>query len=517
MTEPHSHLSDATPTKVILRSRRLRWWAATVVVLVFAGIAFLPQLLGSKWLYQKLVDRMAVEGFRLQIDQAELGWLRPIALRGIRIEQIDAPESSNDGAQKKKPIDLISIDAIESNRSLLGYVLNGRDLGQVTFVRPKVDIQLLENTSNLEKLARSIEDSQFKPAPGSKKTPPKVDVRVSIVQFSVTVTSPETSMATSSDPKVLLVVPPLNVDARYLARDGKSRLVLEPSTILSEVEITQELVRLGLGRAIPLLAKSTWFDGKVSLHLDTTEIPLDHPELAEGRAELTLHQVRSGPAEPVILNVLDMIARFRQKESVHELVFVDGSIIQLQAKDGKIEHRGVQVGLPKVDPRLQMSSSGSVGLIDRELDIGVGIPVPLELLARRESVQAIGIPQMTLPIRGTLDSPVVDWKALRHDSADLLSLISAALGEDAPGTAAAMDALSGLSEGKADQAIGAAIDVIKELRQRRQVRRQQSGQPTTPVVPIDQPQVTPESNAPTGRRPLRDALKGLLRGDGSGS
>ena len=427
-----------------------------------------------------------------------------------------------DATPNRKPVDLISIEAIESNRSLLGYAMYGRDLGQVTFVRPKVDIQLLENTSNLEKLARSIEDSQLNPASGSTKAPPQVDVRVSIVELSVSVTSPsvtspEESPVTSSDSKALLVVPPFNVDATYLARDGMSRLVIEPSTLLHEVEITQELVRLGLGRAIPLLAKSAWFDGKVSLHVDSTEIPLDHPELAEGRAQLTLHQVRSGPSEPVILNVLDMIARFRQKESEHELVFVDGSIIQLQAKDGKLEHRGVQVGLPKIDPRLQMSSSGSVGLLDRTLDMGVGIPVPLELLARRESVQSIGIPQMTLPIRGTLDSPVVDWKALRHDSADLLSLISAALGEEAPGTAAAMDALSGLSEGKADQAIGAAIDVIKELRLRRQERRQQSEQPTTPVVPIDQRQDAPESSPPAGRRPLRDALKGLLRGDSNGS
>jgi hypothetical protein len=517
MSDAHSHAAGASPSKALPRSRRLRWWAVSVVLLVVACLAFLPQLLGSKWLYQKLVDRMAVEGFRLQIDRAELGWFRPIALRGIRIEQLDAPKSEVASPPNRKPVDLISIEAIESNRSLLGYLVYGRDLGQVTFLRPKVDIQLLENTSNLEKLARSIEDSQLKPAPGSTKTPPQVDVRVSIVELSVSVTSPEESSVNSSDSQTLLVVPPLNVNATYLARDGKSRLVIEPSTLLHEVEITQDLVRLGLGRAIPLLAKSAWFDGKVSLHVDSTEIPLDHPELAEGRAQLTLHRVRSGPSEPVILNVLDMIARFRQKESEHELVFVDGSIIQLQAKDGKLEHRGVQVGLPKIDPRLQMSSSGSVGLLDRALDLGVGIPVPLELLARRESVQSIGIPQMTLPIRGTLDSPVVDWKALRHDSADLLSLISAALGEEAPGTAAAMDALSGLSEGKADQAIGAAIDVIKELRLRRQERRQQSGQPTTPVVPIDQRQDAPESSAPAGRRPLRDALKGLLRGDNGGS
>ena len=196
---------------------------------------------------------------------------------------------------------------------------------------------------------------------------------------------------------------------------------------------------------------------------------------------------------------------------MHELVFIDGSRIDVTAADGMIDHRGVQIGLPKVDPRLQLSSSGRVGIINQDLDLQVGFPVPLEMLARRESVQQLGVPQITLPIRGTLDKPVVDWKSMRNESADLMSLIAAALGEEAPGTSAAVEVLGAVTEGKADEAIGAAVDLLKELRRLRQERRAKGSSPApdanSPIQDIDDRQ-TP----PSPRRPLRDALKNLRGG-----
>nr|MCU0709857.1 hypothetical protein [Pirellula sp.] len=309
----------------------------------------------------------------------------------------------------------------------------------------------------------------------------------------------------------LMVVPPFDATIDYLARDGDSRIVIAPTTVLDHVQVTQELVRLGLGRAIPLLAKSAWFDGSVSLATERIEIPLESPQEAAGAATITLHEVRTGPSEPVLLNILDMIARFRKKEPVHELVFIDGSVIQIAAVDGLIEHSGVQVGLPKIDPRLQLSSAGKVGIIDRSLDLQLGMPVPLEMLARRESVQQLGVPQITLPVRGTLDQPQVDWSAMRSESADLLSLVSAALGDEAPGTAAAIDVLGAVTEGQADEAIGAAVDVLKELRKLRQERRARNESDRTnselPIQNIDRE----ESRTPS-RRPLRDALRNLRGG-----
>ena len=510
------------PNRNLLRT--IAWSVLGLLLILTAFVASLPSIVGSRWFYQKLVDKLAVEGFRLEIGSADISWIRPIALRDIRIEQLDAPEpvdpflassdnplsssdptvslaSSATSQNTSRKLSLLSVEAIESNRSLLGYLVGGRNLGKITIVKPKVDIELLENSSNLEKLVRSIENTQAGANEPKAKKPPRIDLEIALTDASVAVVSEKRE-------EELLVVPPFSVDVQYKSLDGNSRLLIAPSRILNQVDISQELVRLGLGRAIPLLAKSAWFDGKVSLDIDAIEIPLDHAERSTGRAQLSLHQVRSGPSEPVVINILEMIARFRNKEVVNELVFVDGSLIEITLGDERVFHKGVQVGLPKLDPRLQITSSGSVGLVDKSLDVQLGIPVPVEIFAKRDAVKQIGIPQVLLPVRGTLESPSVDWTAMRHDSADLLTVISDALGNEAPGTAAAVDALSGLAGGDADQAIGAAVDVLKELRRRRQERAKQS----EANAPSDPSRSKENASQPPARRPFRDALKNILNG-----
>lgn len=484
------------------RSLLTRWWF-WLPILLFLFVAAFPTIVGSRWFYQPLVDRLAIQGFRLKIDKAEIRWLQPLALRGIRIEQIDAPKLDRDTGARS--VDLVEIKAIESNRSLIGYLFGGRDLGRLRIVEPRMDIELLENTSNLEKLVDAVSNTTQPESANRAAKNANVDLVVEVVGMSVSVTGKDS-------PELLLVVPPFNTTIEYLARDGEPAIVVLPSHILDHVAVSPELVRLGLGRAIPLLAKSAWFEGSVSLETDRIEIPLEHPELSRGSGALTLHEVRTGPIEPVVLNILDTVAKFRGKDPVYELVFIDGSRIDVAAADGMIAHQGVEIGLPKVDPRLQLSSAGRVGIINQELDLQVGFPVPLELLARRESVQQLGVPQIMLPIRGTIEKPIVDWKSMRNESADLLSLISAALGEEAPGTSAAIDVLGAVTEGQADEAIGAAVDLLKELRRLRQERRAKgsgSSSDTDPSVKdIDERQQQPSSP----RRPLRDALKNLRGG-----
>lgn len=503
--------SSKNPNGRLLRA--IGWSILGCVLILFSLLAFLPSIVGSRWFYQKLVDKLAVEGFRLEIGSADISWIRPIALRDIQLEQLEGPSSKESDSfaiqttqqgspqNDRRKLSLLSVQAVESNRSLLGYLIGGRNLGKITIVKPKVDIELLENSSNLEKLVRSIENSQTGASEPKSKKPPRIDLEIAVTDASVAVVSRKRE-------EELLVIPPFSIDVQYKSLDGNSRLLIAPSRILNQVDISQELVRLGLGRAIPLLAKSAWFDGKVSLDIDAIEVPLDHAERTQGRAQLSLHQVRSGPSEPVVINILEMIAKFRNKEVVNELVFVDGSLIEITLGDEQVLHKGVQVGLPKLDPRLQITSSGSVGLVDKSLNLQLGIPVPVEIFAKRESVKQVGIPQVILPVRGTLESPSVDWTAMRHDSADLLTVISAALGNEAPGTAAAVDALSGLAGGDADQAIGAAVDVLKELRRRRQERAKQAE-----AEAISDPGRSKEdASQPPSRRPIRDALKNILNG-----
>ncbi len=289
-------------------------------------------------------------------------------------------------------------------------------------------------------------------------------------------------------------MPPFDLRAGYHAASGDSQLTLEPTRILDKVTLTKDLIDLGLGHAVPLLAKSAWFDGQVSLEIGAVTVPLKQPEQATASLKLTLHQVRSGPSDPTILRAIDFIGRVRGREFPHELVFVDGSEVQVQVADGRVHHEGLEFGFPKMDERFQIATSGDVGLKDKSLDLIVQVPVPVEQIARRESVQQLGVPTLKLPITGTLDEPKLNWNAMRGDATALLGTIKTALGDDAPTTAKVVGAIESLAGGEADQTISAAVDLIQQLRERRQAN--QAAKPTAESDPTDSEE-KPQSKQPS--------------------
>ncbi len=361
------------PTNQAPRSRR-----TFVAGLVFVGILLLPTILGTKWIYQPIVDRLAADDFNLSIGAVQLRWFSPLKFETVAI-------SDSEG------LGLISIAEIRSDRGLFSYLLSGRRLGRIEIVRPTVDAKLLEDGSNLERLIKALEGRSKTNAGDPEKTNPHIDVEVGILGASAKVQR-------SGEPEPLVIVPPFDLEIQYLAATSPSRLRIAPTQVLKQVELTPELIELGLGYAVPLMAKSAWFDGKISLDIDQIDIPLNDPLQSTGNAVLTLHTVRTGPTQPTIISLLDLAAKFLQREPHHELVFVDGSKIAIGMKDAQVTHAGLQVGLPRLDPRLQFESQGSVGLVDKRLAMKLDVPIPIEQVARRDQVKGLGVPKLGVPI-----------------------------------------------------------------------------------------------------------------------
>jgi hypothetical protein len=261
--------------------------------------------------------------------------------------------------------------------------------------------------------------------------------------------------------------------------------------------------------AIPVLAKSAWFQGRVSLETGSIDIPLDMPLMSKGTATITLHEAKSGPTEPEMKRLLDILARIRGTDSVYELVFIDNSKIEIEVANKKVSHKGLEFGFPRIDPRLQLSSSGSVELGSRGLDLVVQVPVPLEQLASREKVRELGVPRIGIAVRGTLDDPKVDISAMRGESADLIASVRQQLGPEAPAVNAALGAVEGLASGEADIAITAAVDLIREIQRRRQANRESQGN----AEGSDSNSAKPDSQTPStqSQQPIRDAIRNRLR------
>jgi hypothetical protein len=457
-----------------------RYWKLLIAIgILLLAVLLLPTILGSRWIYQPLLSRFEAGEYRLQIDSVRFRWFSPLAFRGVSIKPLEGPA-------------LFTVREVTTDRGLFGYIMGGRRLGRVDVFDPTIDVELLNDGSNLQKLISALEGREKK-EPGKV---PTVDVDIHVHNFSAIVHRP-------TETKPLLVVPPFDVQLQYRAADGESTLDVPPTTLLNQVTVTPELVRLGLGHAIPILAKSAWFDGQVALMTEAIHIPLSNPVESTGRATLTLHQMRSGPSDPSIVKLLDIIAQLRKKDPQHELVFVDGSQVEIVVENGKVRHQGLAMGLPRVDPRLQISSQGLVGLTDKSLDLLMEIPVPIEQIARRDSVKEMGVPTIRLPIVGTLEKPEVQWTALRENSADLIGMIRERVEEEAPGTGALLGALEGLAGGQADEAISVASDLIKELRKRREADASKNVEPAN-----EEDKQSPEST-----QPIRDRLRKIFQGN----
>lgn len=484
-----------------------RWiWSFLALLFVLAlALLGLPTFVGSHWVYQPLVDRLAAEKFQLKIEKVHFRWFQPISFKTIQLS--NTPKKRNPKDQLTSASDeapLVKIDSIRSDRSLLGFLWYGRNLGTIEVINPNIDVRLLEDGSNLERLIGELTNSSPKTDAGDQgpdgdqgsKQPPMMDITIVVKGFHVSVTDEQTQ-------EPIMVIPPFDTSISYKSIGTDPQVMVAPTKALSQVVITRRLIQLGLAKAVPLLANSTEFDGQVSLECGPMSIPLEHPQDATGTAALTLHSVRTIPADPTILGAIDLMGRLFKRQLPHELIFVDGSTVNVEIANQVVKHEGVRAGLPKVDQRLQIATSGSVGLVDRKLDLSVELPVPLEHLAKRQTVKQLGVPSIILPIKGSLDKPELDWSTLRQNSADLLSVISTALGEEAPLAGAVTGALSDLAEGQADQAIEQGINLVQQILQRR--KQQSQSQPDNPSDPMN------ESSSEKSGRPLRDAIKKIFR------
>lgn len=476
----------------------LKRLAARVVLLmaaIFGLLLVAPLIVSKSWFYGPLIESFAQDRFALKVGSVKLSWFRPIEVHGITLS-----EAGQSGAITSAVVPLLAIDSVKTDRGLLSYLWNGRRLGKVSIYSPVIDIDLLENETNLQRIVRALQRSS---EPSNEATKPErnpFDIEVSLIGATVQVTSEGSSDA-------MVVVPPFNADFAYRSVDQEPTLEIQPTTILNETQLTQELVRLGLGHAVPLLAKSAWFDGRVTLSCGQITVPLERPVDSTGSATLIMHEVRTGPTEPLIIDAIGFLSALRNQEIPAELVFVDGSEVEIALRDQTVSHSGLEAGLPRVDQRLQISSQGSVGLVNKELDLLVKVPVPVEQLARREKVRELGVPQLGLPIRGTLDKPELDWTVFRKESGLVLALMSGQLQSEAPVASGVVSALGGVAEGRADEAIDAAAALVQQIRERRQRRAEQSA-----VEKSENAESSENSrDSRPSRRPVLDALRRAIR------
>lgn len=466
----------------------VRTWLALAGLVIFA-IAMLPRVVSSRMVYGPLLDRLKAENFKLDVGSVQLRWFSPIHLNDISIEQLDRPGFK-----------LLSVDEVITEKGLLGFLLSQNQLGRWEIMSPVIDVELLQDGSNVENLARALSgDVKDKKTPSRR---PVIDLDVSVKGASVVVRKGDVT-------EPLVVVPPWDVELAFRSISGEPVLRIEPTRWLDHVQLTPELMNLGLELAVPTLAQSAWIDGEVSLESGEVRVPLDAVIESTGQCEITFHSVRTGLQQPAMVAVTNMLAKLVGSDSSGEVVLVDGSQVNVEWKDGFVYHEGTRFGLPRLDSRLQVETKGRVGIVDRSLEATIQFPIPLQWLARTSEVKEMGVPTVKLPVTGSLDEPQIQWSAMRQESAELLSVIGSKLGEDASVKSAMVGALEGLASGSGDDAIRATADLIGQLRDFRKQRTTSRNESEA------ENEMSDEKNTGDSPLPRLPTLREILRRRGS--
>jgi len=79
------------------------------------------------------------------VGSVQLRWFSPIHLYDISIEQIDRPGFK-----------LLSVDEVITEKGLLGFLWSQNQLGRLEIISPVIDVELLQDGSNVENLARAL-------------------------------------------------------------------------------------------------------------------------------------------------------------------------------------------------------------------------------------------------------------------------------------------------------------------------------------------------------------------------
>ena len=128
-----------------------------------------------------------------------------------------------------------------------------------------------------------------------------------------------------------------------------------------------------------------------------------------------------GPG-PLTTKILDSLpGRLELPRSIR---VADDSNVEFHLANRRVWHKGLEFGIPLAKPgqRLDIESSGSVGLDDRSLDLKLALPVPVDLPSDRPLLAALAGKSISIGVGGVLGEPKVNFDgSIRAAAGDVVT------------------------------------------------------------------------------------------------
>lgn len=364
-------------------------WAGVAAILLGAG--FVPWLASDPARLSRLIAR-AVPGLQadVTIGTARIGWSGPIVIDDVRV----VPRN---GARPP-----VTIKRIEGNHGLAAMLVSLGDLGRFRIEGLEADIIFDANRdSNLTGLFMPPKPTTGSTGPaGPRKSP--VRVRFEVEDAIATIEGPWAPDVWVSDPT--------DIKARLApSPDGNfSEWTVDRVQLLEDAKLEANVAQGVLAYIAPVMADATRTSGRFSLKLDGATFPVGSPEAARLAGSLAMHEVDLGPG-PLATNIMQSLpGRLQLPTSVR---IADNSNVEFHLADRRVWHKGLEFGLPLAKPgqRLDINSSGSVGLDDKSLDLKLALPIPADLPADRPLLASLAGKSISVGIGGMLGEPKVNF------------------------------------------------------------------------------------------------------------
>lgn len=372
-------------------SSQIKIILVTVAAVALLTVAVMPWYLSSPGTMSRIVFRLVPElRADVQFDRVRLGWLGPIRLDGIRV----APR---DGSTPP-----LVIRGVEISNGLAAILFTGGDLGRLRVDGLEADVVAdAERHSNLAAL--------FAPGPDASQTPPSsedaprrrrslVSLRLEIDDARVRIAGPW-----SPDP---WVSDPIDIRATLgpAERGWHSEWAIEPVQLLTHAKLEPSVAQGVLAYIAPVLADATRTGGEFSLRLNGATLPVGDPVSGTLAGVLSMHRVDLGPGPLAIKTIQELPMRLPPPPVVR---LADEATVDFRLGDRRIWHTGLEFGIPLKQPglRLDVHSSGSVGLDDDSLDLKLELPIPADLPQDRPLIASLAGRKISVGVAGTLDDP----------------------------------------------------------------------------------------------------------------
>jgi hypothetical protein len=199
----------------------------------------------------------------------------------------------------------------------------------------------------------------------------------------------------------------INMTARVEKAEQGRVLTLDPVVIFDRRKLSPKRANGLLHLFDATMSDTSDISGEYSLSLDKLRIPIGIPrdevvKRMEMEGKLVLHQVSTDVKNPMVQAMVHVIADMNGKRASDVMRLAQDAEVHFWARDGRLYHEGLRIGLPDIDPSLQITSQGSVGL-DKTLDLYVDLP-RLDKALLKEKGPA------KCRITGTIDNPKITVK-----------------------------------------------------------------------------------------------------------